>query len=236
MARINKSELTKLEIINVATKQFLEKGYTNTTVSSIAKELEMSTGNLTFYYPTKEHLLSELVDMLCTFQRELMEEEADEGYSSVMAICLELTSMASACEEDEVIKDFFISTYTSPLCLDKIRKNDQKRAKEVFSTYCPDWTDEQYTVAEILVSGIEYATLTSSGEAISLEARITGALNQILAIYNVPKDLREQKIGRVRSMDCRMIGLRILSEFKNYVKESNEQALFDLLKLKQIAQ
>ena len=67
VARIDKSALTKLEIVTEATKQFLEKGFSNTTVSSIAKELEMSTGNLTFHYPTKEHLLAELVDLLCKF-------------------------------------------------------------------------------------------------------------------------------------------------------------------------
>ena len=56
MARIDKSALTKAEIIAEATKQFLEKGYSRTTVSAIAKELSMSPGNLTFHYPTKEHM------------------------------------------------------------------------------------------------------------------------------------------------------------------------------------
>ena len=96
MARINKGALTKLEIVQEATTQFLEKGFTHTTVSSIAKELHMSTGNLTFHYPTKDHLLAELVDMLCKFQWKQIEKEADDGISSVLAICLELTAMAGA--------------------------------------------------------------------------------------------------------------------------------------------
>ena len=54
MARIDKGALTKIEIVTEATKQFLEKGYSNTTVSAIAKELEMSQGNLTFHFSTKE--------------------------------------------------------------------------------------------------------------------------------------------------------------------------------------
>ena len=68
----------------------------------------MSTGNMTFHFPTKEHLLAELVDMLCDFQWKLMEREAADGYSSIMAICLELVSMAAACEEDEIVRDFFL--------------------------------------------------------------------------------------------------------------------------------
>ena len=89
MARIDKGALTKLEIITEATKQFLEKGYRNTSANAVAKALGMSQGNLTFHFPTKEHLLAILVDMLCDFQWKLMENEADDNTDSVMSICLE---------------------------------------------------------------------------------------------------------------------------------------------------
>lgn len=230
MARISKRTLTRLEIVQEASRQFLEKGYTRTTISAISKALEMSPGNLTFHFPTKEHLLAELVDMLCSFQWKLMEEEANEGLSSIMAICLELTSMASASEDDEVIKDFLISAYTSPMCLAIIRRNDKARAKEVFAAYRPEWSDEQFTEAEILCSGIEYATLMTAGEPVSLERRITGALHNILDLYGIPKEVREVKIKKVFSMDHKSLGKRALREFKEYVEQANEQALLDLLK------
>ena len=76
MARISKSALTKLEIVKESSRQFLEKGYTATSVLGISKALDMSPGNLTFYYPTKEHLLAELVEMLCKFQWKMMQVEA----------------------------------------------------------------------------------------------------------------------------------------------------------------
>ncbi|MBQ7779485.1 MAG: TetR/AcrR family transcriptional regulator [Clostridia bacterium] len=229
MARIDKGALTKIGIIGEATKQFLENGYSNTTVSSIAKGLEMSPGNLTFHYPTKEHLLAELVDMLCKFQWEMMETEANEGVSSVMAICLELTTMLSASEDDEVIKDFFISSYSSPLCLDHIRRNDAQRAKNVFGAYRPDWTDEQFAEAEMLVSGIEYATLMTAGDPVSLEARITGALTNILTIYGIPEETRSIKLKKVFAMDYRTLGRRVRESFKQYVVEANEKAFRELV-------
>lgn len=230
MARIDKGALTKVEIITEATKRFLENGYSNTTVSAIAKGLGMSQGNLTFHFPTKEHLLAILVDMLCDFQWKRMEKEADDGVSSIMAICLELTSMASACECDETIKDFFLSAYSSPLCLDIIRKNDTKRAKEVFGAYCPDWTDEQFAEAEILVSGIEHATLMVAGDPVPLETRITGALNGILRIYGVPEETRNIKLQKVFAMDYMSLGKRVLTDFKEYVVQANDQAFYELVK------
>lgn len=230
MARISKSAITRLEIIQVASRQFLEKGYSGTTVSAISKELEMSPGNLTFHFPTKEHLLAELVDLLCRFQWVRMEEEANEGFSSVMAICLELTSMASACEADPVIKDFFISSYTSPMCLEIIRRNDTDRAKKVFRESRPDWTDEKFAEAEILCSGIEYATLMTANDPVSLETRISGALNVILDIYGIPEDIRQEKIRKVFTMDYQKLGMQVLGEFKEYVEQANEQAFIDLLR------
>ena len=229
MSRINKSELTKLEIIGAATVKFLENGYSSTSIKQVCTELDMSPGNLTFYFPSKEHLLAELVDMLCKFQWKLMDEEAAEGYSSVMAICLELVSMASACEEDAAVKDFFLSAYTSPMSLEIIRNNDRERAKEVFGGYCSGWTDEHFAEAETLVSGIEYATLMTTKNSAPLEVRITGALDTILSIYNVPENARKAKIEKSLAVDYRQLGKRVLAEFRSYVAETTQQALIDLL-------
>ncbi len=231
MSRINRSELTKLEIIRVAARMFLESGYTHTSVKAICNELGMSPGNLTFHFPTKDHLLAALVNTLCAFQWKMIEDEANDGYSSVMAICLELTAMAVMCEEDEIAKDFYISAYTSPICLEIIRKNDAARAKDVFRDYCPDWSNEQFDEAEILVSGVEYATLMTAGDPVSLETRIAGAMKVILGIFNVPAEIRNSKVARVMALDYRQIGRRVLTDFRQYVEESNEHALLDLLSL-----
>ncbi len=229
MARIDKSKLTKLEIVRVASRKFLEKGYSNTSIKAICDELEMSTGNLTFHFPTKEHLLAELVEMLRAFQWKLIEKEADEGVSSLLAICIELSTVASACEESEIARDFFLSTYSSSICLDYIRKSAVERARVIFAEYCEGWTDEQYIEAEILISGINYATLMTTDLSVDLETRIKGALNHIMLIYNVPEKLRKEKIEKVLSVDCRKLGKRIFKEFTKYVDDCAEQTLKDIL-------
>lgn len=232
MARISKSKLTKLEIIQVATKKFIEKGFSNTSIKAISDELHMSTGNVTFYFPSKEHLLAELVDMLCAFQWKMMEDETSDAKSSTMAIGLELVAMAAMCEEDEMAKDLYISAYTSALSLEIIRKNDTKRAKALFTEYCPKWTEEQFVEAETLVSGIEYATLMTTSDSAPINVRIAGAVNAILRIYNVPEAIVQETLDKVLAMNYRKIGKRVLKEFKEYVENTTEQAFFDLLKNK----
>ena len=232
LIRVDRAELTRNEIIRVAANRFLNDGYTKTTVASMAKALNMSTGNMTFHFPTKDHMLAELVNILCKYQWELMEDEAKEDHGSIMAICLELLTIASACEQYEVAKDFFLSTYRSEICMDLIRKSDKERAKEVYKEYCPDWTEEQFIEAETLVSGIEYATLLTTSDSTSLEVRVGGALRTILSIYNVPKEVRDDKIKKVLSMNYKELGLNTLEKFRKYVDQTTEQALLDLMKRK----
>ncbi len=218
-----KSSATKYEILKTAIQLFFEKGYSAVSPNVIAKTLNMSTGNLTYYYPTKEHLLAVLVDDLCKYQWKLIKKEAEDGVSLVMAICLELMTMASACESNSVAKDFFISAYQSPMTLKIIRENDTERSKSVYQEYCKDWTDEQFAEAEILVSGIEYATLMSLDEHIPLETRIAGALDKILYVYGVPEEIRKVKIKKALSYDYKNIGERIFKEFVEYVNRMNEE-------------
>lgn len=220
MARKKTVSVTKAAIVQVATRRFLETGYSATTVKAISNELDISTGHLTFYYPTKEHLLSVLVEMLCDFQWQMMKKQVQEGETTLMAVCLELVAMAASCEESEIAKDFYLSAYTNPMSLEIIRRSDIRRAREVFREYCGNWTDEQYAEAETLVSGIEYTTLMTTPNSPPLPIRIAGALEQIMLIYHVPADVRRQMLTKVMERDYRTIGRSILVAFMEYINEA----------------
>ncbi len=51
----------RLQIIRTACKLFAEKGYYNTTMPDIARELGMSVGNLYNYFSSKEELAKEIM-------------------------------------------------------------------------------------------------------------------------------------------------------------------------------
>ena len=228
MTAHHRGKITKLEIIRVASKKFFEEGYSNTTIRAICAELGISPGHLMFYFPSKEHLLAEVVDILCDFQWKLIKRVTDEGATQLMAICFEMTTMASACEESEIARDFYISAYTSPITLEIIRKNDSARAHEIFGEYCKNWNENQFLEAETLISGIEYSTFMTTESSSPLDVRISGALNALMMIYNVPEEIRRDKIRKALSMDYRAVGKQILSEFINYVNETNEAAFEEL--------
>lgn len=226
MAHINRMRPnTKLEIVRLAAHLFIEEGYSKTTFARIARELDLSTGNITFYFPSKDHLLAVLAEEMFDYQAWLMEYEAKEGATSLLSYCLELTSIAAACEEDEVARDFFASSYSSSMILNLIRENDTEKTKRVFAEYRPDWSQEEWRATENIVSGIEFATIMTCEADTPLDKQIEKALDSILMLYGVPEELRRQKIEKVLAMDYRNIGKRILNGFKEYIDKVNEENL-----------
>jgi len=217
---------TRHEIIKLASQMFLTQGYTESSTKKMAEELDISIGNLAYHFPTKEHLLAELTERLCDYHLIVMEAEIDEGRTSLLAYLLELTSMMAICEENEVAKDLYTSVYKHSIPLTLMRKADTQKVKQIFATYCPDWTEEDFALTENAVSGIEYASLMreNAGE-IPLNKRIVKTLNVVMKAYNVPEETREQKISKVLGMDYRRIGRRFIEGFTEYVETVNEQAL-----------
>lgn len=215
---------TKYEILQCATKLFLEKGYTMAYVKTIANALEISTGNLTFHFPTKEHILAELVKVLCELQKPENESGETEEQSLVNHL-MELAMIASVCEENSSIKDLIMAVYSHPMSLEVIRKNDTKRSMQVYKEYCPEWSEADYIRTENIVSGMEFAMLmTENTEGIFFEQRISGGLDAIMKLYDIPKETRQRVISDVMASDYRSKGARVFEDFYSFVQEKIARA------------
>ena len=230
MARNRKPTPTKTVIVKIASELFFENGFTKTTSTEICKKADISPGNLTFYFPNKESILATLVQMMIDFQWKEMEAQTDEGKSSLLAYCLELTTLVALSEEIPQMQDFLFAAYSHPTTLDLIRINDTEKIKQVFTEYTVGWDDEKFIETETLISGIEYATLMHTEHTASIEHRIEGALNTIMMLFGVSEELRRTKIKKVLAMDYRAIGRKVYEDFKRYVTETNEHNLEEISK------
>lgn len=221
---------TKFEIIQVASEFFLSVGYSATSPKMIANELEISTGNITYYFPTKEHLLLELVEMLCDFQWELIKKWTGNGVGTISSICLEMMMVVSGCAENDIARDFFTAVFQSEMCRNYLRKNHEERAKTVFAKECAEWTDEQFTEAELLIMGLQYTSVVATDANVSVERKALKALDHILSIYNVGEEVRKAEIEKVVSSNYKKLGKLILGHFIKYVEDTNMQKLENMLR------
>lgn len=210
---------TRYKILLCATRLFLEKGYTDTYVTTITNMLKISTGNLTFHFPTKEHILAELVKELNMFQQHIEEEAEPAEYSLPIAYLLELVVFASFCDENPNVRNLIEAAYTHPLSLEVIRSNDSQRVKRVFGEFCPEWTEAEFVQAENVVSGIEYAMYRMENtQTLSFEQRVTSSIDAIMKVFDVPKSVRRTIIAEVMSVDYKDQGSRIFEEFSNHIE------------------
>jgi len=209
---------TKYEILQCATRLFIEKGYTSTYVTSIASELGISTGNLTFHFPTKEHILAELIKELLILPRREEESAIRGGHALLTGYLLELAMFASVCCDNPNIKDLLVSAYTRPMSLQVIREADTKRAMEIFGKYCPGWKETDYVQTENVVSGMEYAMfMTENTDLLTFEQRIYGSMDAIMKVYEIPKDIRDSLLTKIMKLDYSSMGNQVFDEFCNYI-------------------
>ena len=210
---------TKYEILQYATKLFIEKGYTSTYVTSIVNELGISTGNLTFHFPTKEHILAELIRELFSLPRREEESVVRGEHALLTGYLLELAMFAAVCRDNPNIKDLIVNAYTRPMSLEIIRKSDTKRAMQIFGEYCPGWNEIDFVQAENVVSGMEYAMfMTENTDRLTFEQRVSGSINAIMKVYEIPKAIRDYIIAEIMTLDYRSMGNRVFDEFCNYIE------------------
>ncbi len=220
----------RLEILKTATEFIFSVGYSKTSPQMIAKKMNMSTGNITHYFPSKEHLLCTLVEMLCEFQWRMFEGSTEQGFGSIGSICMEMMTVAIGCEQSEVARDFFSAAFESEMCRNYLREHHVKRAKMIFAKECEGWTDQDFEQAELLVMGLQYSTIAASDAHIPLKVKISGALDHILSIYRVDEAVRKREIDKVMNLDYRRISEQVIEEFISFVNKTNKNALDEMKK------
>lgn len=224
MAR-RKSNLTKLEIMQVAMKMFLEKGFTNTSAKAISNELNISTGNLTFYYPTKEHILLELVKEITEFHTKCINKVSKE-HDDLFSYCWEIAAQIMLCEENEQAKDLYLAIYSYPMTLHYVKDWTAEKNKKILGERLSDWTLERFRRVENVTCCIERSALTEPcTENYTIEDKIRLILTCLLKIYDISFEEREKVINEILKTDYHKMGHDLLKQLTKYVEKQNKQAL-----------
>ena len=230
MAR-RKTNITKLEILEVATRMFLEKGFTNTSAKAISNELNISTGNLTFHYPTKENILLELTKEITSFHKQAIEKVQRDGCDDLFAYCWEVTSQITLCEENPQMNDIYLAIYSHPATMLFVKDWTAEKNFEILGKRLSDWSLERFRVAENVTCCIERSALTEPcTESYTLEDKIRLTLTCLLKIYDIGKDDRERVIGEILKTDYRKTGRDLLVQFTKYIEKHNQQIIEEAIK------
>ncbi|MEW8967505.1 TetR/AcrR family transcriptional regulator [Exiguobacterium alkaliphilum] len=81
----NRSNATKQKLLDAATEIIMDHGVHQLTLDEVAKTAGVSKGGLLYHYPSKEALLTAIVERLQTEQNDLYESLQRDGYGPVEA-------------------------------------------------------------------------------------------------------------------------------------------------------
>lgn len=218
----------KYDIIKTTSEFFFTVGFSNTSPKMIAEKLNISPGNITYYFPSKEHLLCTIVEMLCDFQWKMFGSLSQKGYGSISAICMEMMTVATGCETSEIARDFFTAVFESEMCRNYLRKNHVERSKHIFAQECAGWTHQQFEMAELMVMGLQHSTVAANDTDIPLEVKIPVALDHVLDIYQVDEEVRKREINKIMNLDYRAISPKVISEFLVFIEKVNKKSMKDI--------
>jgi len=130
-------ETKKEKIIKTALKLFATKGFYNTTIADIAKEMNMSVGNMYNYFHSKESLAKELLMYISKIFGEELRKINESNLTTKEKIKEIVKLYFTMAENDPELVDYFLRIYLSN--------------KEIFANGCEGMLCVSPFVTEIMV-------------------------------------------------------------------------------------
>lgn len=164
-------EEKKLQIIRTACKLFANNGYHNTTIPDIARELNMSVGNLYNYFESKEELAKEVMITVSKLVAERLKHINKEKISTKDKIKnLVISFFEIALQEPELV-DYFLRVFLAN--------------REVFKGGCEGFACVGEVVTEIAIllsEGVERGDLKNQ-DFFSAFVTIMGPMGGIVFLH-----------------------------------------------------
>ena len=117
---MKKGEKRKRELLQIAYDVFLSRGYENTSVDEIIAEARIAKGTFYYYFPSKEKMLEEVIEMMIESEAETARRIIGSDMPVPQKIVAVITSIKPA-ETEKPIKDALMQP-ENVLMHNKIRK------------------------------------------------------------------------------------------------------------------
>jgi len=112
LAKVTKLE-KKQRIMNTALKLFSKNGFFEITIADIAKELQMSVGNLYNYFSSKDALAKDIISFISTYLGKQLREINDKNITTKEKTKEIVTTYFTVATESPEMIDYFLRVYLS---------------------------------------------------------------------------------------------------------------------------
>ncbi len=216
-------EEIKRRILNVAAKNFLMQGYTNTTIKQIAAEAGISVGSLSNIFYTKEDLLCELVSFVLGRQfstaSKLLEGKTED---KLLFYAAETTLQLHIVEMNENLRDVYAAAYSLPKPSAMIQQTVTGKWESVFKEHLPELETKDFYKLEIATGGIMRGFMTIPCDMwFTMEQKVESFLECTFKMYDVPKEKIREAIAFVKQFDFAIIAQATIEEIVSFLETAS---------------
>lgn len=182
-------ESMKRKILRVSAAYFLQRGFTSTTLKSIAEGSDYNIGSVMHLFPSKEDILSSLVEYVIDGQfnaaKQLVGDKSDDP---LLHFAVETVLQLHITETSEAMRDLYSAAYSLPKVTKLIHFKMTPNVQHTFSPYLPDYQEMDFYELEIATAGImrSYVHVPCT-MYFTMERKVRRYLETCFAVYHVPQ-------------------------------------------------
>lgn len=213
----SKSNLpTQERILSVCVKLFWERGYKRTTVAEIVKLANVSNSSFQHFFRAKDGVLTELVRFMFAKQFQVARTHTDIKLPKVYIYALETTIQLLLTENNENLREIYIEAYSHDEALSFIQQETAKELYQIFGSYQPELTEEDFYILELGSSGLMRSyMLCQCDKTLTIEKKLRSFLSSAMRMYCVPEAEIRSAIDFVLGLDLDQITRRVLNDLFN---------------------
>lgn len=206
-------EQTKRRILAVCVRLFLEQGYHKTTVAQITKLAGVSNSSFQHLFRAKDGVLTELLKFMYDSQFGVARSAVGSDLPKVCVYALETAIQLAIVEMNENLRDIYVEAYTQDEALRYIYEKTAKELYQIFGSYQPQLTQEDFYMMEIGSGGMMRSYMASPCEGeMTLERKVNSFLQLALRAYCVPEAEVQQALAFVGGIDLRQTAGHVMRQ------------------------
>ncbi len=220
------TDILKQRILNAAAKNFLQKGFTNTTLKDISTVAGINNGSINNHFKTKEDMLYDLVGLVLGQQfsvsQRLLEGKTED---KMLFYAVETVLQLHIVEMSEALRDVYAAAYSLPKTSDLIQQTITSKWEYIFKEHLPDLETKDFYMLEIATGGIMRGFMTVPCNMwFTMDMKVEAFLECSFRMYKVP----DQKINLakefVKQFDFKTIAKQTIEALFHYLEENPNSA------------
>lgn len=213
MSITNASLASRRRILSVCVKLFLEQGYKKTTVADIVQQAKVSNSIFQNNFRAKDGVLTELVRFMFDTQFSMARSAANAQLPPAFVYGVETAIQLTLTELNENLREIYLEAYTHEEALAIIHEATAKELQEIFGSYQPELTREDFYVLELGTSGLMRGYMTKPcDESFPIEKKVRSFLEAALRVYQVPEEMVQQVVAFVGGLDILTISHGVMEQ------------------------